>query len=360
MRKYSAPTAGFILGTWIKAIMRALDAAGCDGAGLVAGAGFDIGTLDAPNVRCPLGKTARLWRLALAATGDPAFGLKVASQIKPTTFHALGYGLSASSTLKEAFERVQRYCHVVSDAVEYRFVKVGAVYHFDILPSTDVPIESIDTLVGSFLRMCRSSIGREFSPLLIELRRPRPASLAEFERLLRAPLRFDAERNRLTFAADGIERRLDAGNPELARHSDAIANRHLVRTERDNIEARVRAVVERRLSEREPSPEEVACLLNVSARTLQRRLADAGTTFKAILDDTRRTLAFAYLSARQQSPGEITYLLGFSCSSSFTRAFRRWTGQSPSAWQAGHAAPMLPPAPIRLRHVRMPGPAAAR
>lgn len=159
MATYPAGRPNFILGTWVKAIMRALDAAGCDGAALVAEAGFDVDTLDVPNAHCPLDKTASLWRLAVAATGDSAFGLKVASHIKHTTFHALGYGLSASSTLREAFERIQRYCRLVSDA-----------------------------LVGAFLRMCRSMSDRNYSLLLIELRRPQPPIVSDFEALLRAPL----------------------------------------------------------------------------------------------------------------------------------------------------------------------------
>jgi AraC-like DNA-binding protein len=73
----------------------------------------------------------------------------------------------------------------------------------------------------------------------------------------------------------------------------------------------------------------------MSARTLQRRLGDSGTTYKELLDDTRRALALAYLSAPQHSVNEITYRLGFSSGSCFTRAFRRWTGQSPSDWRAG-------------------------
>src|SRR3979490_3540873 len=109
------------LGTWVKAICRALGAGGCDSAALRAEAGFDLKSLDGPNVRCPLSQTERLWRLAVAATDDPAFGIKVASHIKQTTFHALSFGLSASATLKEAFQRAQRYCHVARDAIEYEF-----------------------------------------------------------------------------------------------------------------------------------------------------------------------------------------------------------------------------------------------
>jgi AraC-like DNA-binding protein len=322
------------LGTWVKAICRALEAAGCDSASLLAEAGFDLKSLDGPNARCPLNHTARLWSLAVAATGDPALGIKVASHIKPTTFHALSYGLSASSTLKEAFERVQRYCHVASDAIEYEFSRKGSEYHFVIEPAADVADEPVDALVAAHLRMCRSLIGHDYSPLRIEFRRVRPDGIEDFQRLLRAPLQFGAPQTRLVFDREAIEQPLDGGNPELARHNDAIALQYLSQIERDNIHGRVREALTQRLAHGEPSQEDVAELLNMSPRTLQRKLGDCGTTYKEILDETRRVLALAYLSASRHSVGDVTYLLGFSAGSSFTRAFRRWTGQSPSVWRS--------------------------
>jgi len=323
------------LGTWVKAICRALEAAGCDSAALLTEAGFDPKSLDGPTARCPLTHTERLWRIAVAATGDPALGIKVASHIKQTTFHALGYGLSASSTLKEAFERVQRYCHVASDAIEYEFSRIGSEYHFVIEPADKVADESVDALVAAYLRMCRSLMGHDYSPLRIEFRRARPSRIEDFQRLLRAPLQFGAARTRLEFDREAIERPLDGGNPELARHHDAIALQYLSQIERDNIQWRVREVLTQRLAHGEPSQEDVAELLNMSARTLQRKLGEVGITYKEILDQTRRVLALAYLSAPRHTVSDVTYLLGFSAGSSFTRAFRRWTGQSPSDWRAG-------------------------
>jgi AraC-like DNA-binding protein len=93
----------------------------------------------------------------------------------------------------------------------------------------------------------------------------------------------------------------------------------------------------RRLDHGEPSQEDVAELLNMSARTLQRKLSDGGVTYKQILDETRRVLALAYLSTPRHTVSDVTYMLGFSAGSSFTRAFRRWTGQSPSDWRAARA-----------------------
>jgi len=97
----------------------------------------------------------------------------------------------------------------------------------------------------------------------------------------------------------------------------------------------VREVLTQRLAHGEPSQEDIAEILNMSARTLQRKLGECGTTYKEILDDTRYALALAYLSAPRHSVSDVTYLLGFSTGSCFTRAFRRWTGQSPSDWRAG-------------------------
>src|ERR1700721_2826906 len=100
MRIHAATGQSSILVTWVRAFGRALDAAGCDGPALLAEAGFDLKELAGPDARCPLTKTGQLWRVALQATGDPAFGVKLARYFTHTSFHALGYGLSASSSLK--------------------------------------------------------------------------------------------------------------------------------------------------------------------------------------------------------------------------------------------------------------------
>jgi AraC-like DNA-binding protein len=182
--------------------------------------------------------------------------------------------------------------------------------------------------------MCRSLIGRDYSPSRVEFRRSQPSNIEGFQALLRAPLRFDAPRTLLVFDAESIERPLDDGNPELARHNDSILLQYLSQVERQNIQARVRDVLTQRLSRGEPSQAEVAELLSMSARTLQRKLVDSGNTYMEILEETRRDLGLAYLSAPRYSVSDVTYLLGFTATSSFTRAFRRWTGLSPSAWRA--------------------------
>jgi AraC-like DNA-binding protein len=331
-----------VLTSWSRALRRALDRAGCNSAALFAQVGLDMAALDDPNARYPLESTTRLWRLAVQATGDPCLGLAVASQVTQTTFHALGYSLSASSTLAEAFERIVRYFRLVTDAAELELRLDGERYRFVIRPVTAPrpADEAIDAFASLFVRMCRSVLGREFSPLRVRLQRAAPATDC-FDRVFRAPLEFGCAENELWFAREPFERRLEGANPELARHNDEIALRYLARFDHDNLGARSRAALIERLPLGEPSAERLAEALHLSLRSLQRRLAEEGTSYEKLLTATRRELALSYLAGRRHNISEIAYLLGFSDTSSFTRAFKRWTGQPPSQYGVGTSEPAL-------------------
>ena len=142
--------------------------------GATGGSWFDLRDFSGPDARCPLAKTGELWRVALEATGDPAFGAKLAKYFTHTTFHALGYGLSASSTPEGGLRaraallpRGQR-CHGLP------LLPLRGGVPFLMEPLTEVPIESVDALVGMYLRMCRSLIGRDFSPLADRTAPPAP------------------------------------------------------------------------------------------------------------------------------------------------------------------------------------------
>lgn len=324
------------LTSWAKAIRKALDAAALDSARLFNEAGLDFSALDDPNARYSVEGTTRLWRLAVAAIGDDAFGLTVARHVNQTTFHALGYSLSASTTLREAFERMLRYFRLVTDAADLEFGLDGEQYRFAIRITANgaqpAP-EAVDAFAFLVVRLCRGLYRREFSPQAVTLRRPAPRNLAAFERAFRAPLRFEAADNALWFAREVFEQKLEGANPELARHNDEIAARYLAQIDKHNLRARVHAALIEQLPLGEPSQEKTAEALHLSPRNFQRKLAEEGTSFTELLNDTRRDLALSYVRDPGYSIGEITYLLGFSDASSFNRAFKRWTGQSPSAYR---------------------------
>jgi len=324
-----------VLSSWGRAIRRALDAAGVDSARLFAEAGLDVAALADPDARYPLANTTKLWALAVRETGDPAFGLTVATQVTQTTFHALGYTLIASGTLREAFERMVRYFRLVTDAAELTLEREDDAYRFEIgyVGGVTPAAESIDAFVSLFVRFCRSQLGRGFSPLRVALRRPRPPHAERFDAVLRCPIEFSASRNAVWFDRAAFERPMPDANPELARHNDEVVLRYLSHFDRDNLRARVRAVLIERLPGGEPSAREVADALHLSLRSLQRRLADEGTSSAALLNEVRRELAISYLRNPRYSIGEITFLLGFADASAFTRAFKRWEGRTPTKFR---------------------------
>jgi AraC-like DNA-binding protein len=331
------PTA---LGTWGLAIVAALRSRGVDADALLREVGLSVTALSDPNRRYPIKVTTRLWRLSVQATGDAAFGIEVARHTTYQTFHALGFSLATSATLREALERVVRFFGIVTNAADMKLRDdpSGARFTVHLRESADPADEAVDAFVAAAVRLCRTLAGRTFSPLAVELRRPPPENPAPFSRYFRVPVTFGARLDALLLEPVALDARLLTANPEIARANDTVVEAHLARLETSRVAPRVRQAVEERLPQGEPEPEPVARLLGLSLRSLQRKLAEEGTSFAALLDETRKSLAQSYLDEGRYSVSEITYLLGFSGVSGFSRAFKRWTGESPSAYRDARGA----------------------
>jgi AraC-like DNA-binding protein len=171
--------------------------------------------------------------------------------------------------------------------------------------------------------------GDGFVPVEVTLVRERPADVAPFEQWFRAPVTWGAPHASLVCTGEDLSRRLPTGNPEVAAATERVALDYLARLDRSDIVTQVRQRIRASLPSGVPSQADVARALALSSRTLARRLEEADTSFTAILDETRRALAEQYLRRTDFSVAEVAYLVGFAESSSFNRAFRRWTGRAP-------------------------------
>lgn len=334
-RAMDAPS---VLGGWPRTIVSALDARGLNGRELAAEAGIDLETFrfaSDPMVRCPIAATTRIWRLAVEATGDPCFGLIVSRFVNYPTFHALGAAVLASSTLRDALRRLVRYSRIISDAAILRLVDQDDACEFvvDVADGVHVAHEALDAFLSLVVRTARTlHDDRLFSPRRVALVRPAPTPSEPFQRFFRAPVRFSAPANVLEFSREDMEAPVPAGNAELARRFDEVLLRYSTQVDDALLVSRVRASITERLPDGDPSQLRVAQALGIGARTLQRRLAEEGTSFQAILNDTRTELARAYLKDGW-TVTEVAFALGFQDMSSFSRAFRRWTGSAPRAVQ---------------------------
>lgn len=328
------------INTWAIALVRTLDAHGCDGRGLLLRAGLDAQLLTDPNGRAPVSGMSRLWQLAVEATGDPCIGLKAAAFVQPATFHSLGLALLASQDLEDALKRMARFSRIVSNVADVYTEACPGGVKLKARWLVDMPVvtEAIDLLMASSVKMGLLLLGedpRNPRPLELWLRRSGDAAMhAEFERHFGFPVHFGADENALFIPNEWIERPLPMANPQLARQTDLVVMDYLSHFDGARLTEKVRAELISRLPAGEPTRGDIASALNLSEKTLQRRLRSEGTSYQQVLDEVRRKMALQYLSDWRMSMCSMTFMLGFSDQSSFTRAFRRWTGATPGEYRA--------------------------
>ncbi len=326
------------LSAWIFAIVRALEDAHVDYAQLLQNIGMapdKVGDLD---YRYSQEQVTSLWIAAVEATGDSNFGLKVARHIRPSTFHVVGYAMSCSSTLKRAAERFAHSARLISDAAAVSFTPAGDNYllKVDLNTGGRQPIyQTIDTIVAGFLMLCEWIQSAAVVPIEVKFRHRKPADDRDYHDIFRCKIRFGQKENSILFRGSDLEKPVPSANEELAMLLDEMAARHLAYRFTSRFSLKVRNALVGQLPNGEPSKNETARLLGMTERTLLRRLRDENTTFQELLDRLREKLAFDYLRRDDLTMEKIAYLLGFSSSSAFSRAFVRWTGQRPSDWRDG-------------------------
>jgi AraC-like DNA-binding protein len=299
-------------------IAKGLRTYGIDPVPLLEQARIDPDQITDPNVRFPTTRIMHLWKLSAAATGDPCVGLRVAEQFQ------LGLAWLSSDTLRDAFRRLVRYSRFI-DAL-------GDVSIEDTSQTSDLVIRGLeigplmvyedgDARMAILVRLCRLIAGNTINPARVIMQRPGPDCPGQFDTVFAAPIEYGASEYRLCF------------DRELARMNDQTVVEYLARFDRASITMQVRSKIIEQLPEGVPKQESIAETLHVSLRSLQRRLKSEQTNFKNLLDDTRKALAVQYIRESYRSLGEITYLLGFSDPSNFNRAFKRWTGKTPSQYR---------------------------
>lgn len=322
-----------VLTAWTGTLLRALEARDIDASALASGVGITSEMLADPDRRIPLPLSTQLWHAAVEVTGDDAIGIEVSRHVRPGSFHALGHAFVSSPTLRAALERAARFSRVTSDVAVASTHLVGSELVFGIgwRSGTERPaIESVDAVLATIVRSARFLLGRDVSPTRVELERPPPSAIERFESFYRCPIRFEAPTSALAFDRSIVELPVPGANQRLASLNDDTTTAYLASLEPSTIADQVREVLIDALAG-EPDIAAVAAELQMSPRTLQRHLSNDGTSFRSVLADARRDVADALLASGTLSVTEIALRLGFSESAAFSRAYRRWTGESPAA-----------------------------
>lgn len=268
---------------------------------------------------------------------DPFFGLHVGEKARPATYSAYGMLLLACSSFGHALELTQRYESLAHDLGRSQVGLDGAWAHYEWISHYPDATRHLVESVFAGIRVFGSWLaGRPLIPLALRVRHPDPGhGNAEYLRVLGIAPEFGAPLN--CAAVDAALLAMPVPNadtslyPLLLHHAERLLEERASRI--DPIVARVRAALLPRLTSGEARLAPVAAELGLSTRTLQRKLADAGSSFQQVLDAVRYDLAQDYLRRRELGLVDIAFLLGFQEQSAFTHAFREWSGMNPGAWR---------------------------
>jgi AraC-like DNA-binding protein len=339
---------------WVRGVAETLKAGGLHVAALLDEAGLDAAALSDPDARFPTESVSLLWQLAVARSGNPAIGLSTSNVVRPASFDVVAYAMMSSPNLLGILKRLDRYVGIVSDAASVAVTEdhEGCRMTLELFGGGQpVPRQRFEFDLMTILSFCRWVTNRDLPPLALELRFPPPADPQPYQDAFKCPLRFNAPVNALLFAGADVMAPLPTAHPLLAEVHERLASEHLQRLDHAQTCSRVRAAILRRLPDGEPRRTEIASALEMSERTLQRRLKGEGTSFQRLLDDTRRELAQQYLAQTDLSLADACYLLGFGNLSSFFRASKRWFGTSPRQ----HRLRLIgAPTPLKVRRRRQP------
>lgn len=322
------------------AMIRTAEGRGVAVADVLEKAGVTRAVVEDPDARLPAPTVLAIWNALRDRCTDPALQLVAPLSLPFGAYRIIDYLVAASTTVGDGVERFARYFGLIAERVSLRIVESDGERCLCLATADGGPVPPVyvDYVFAALVSRIRMRIRPGLRVTRVELRQSEPRDGATYREVFRAPIRFGASTDRLCFDADEWDAPTESGDAALVTLLEEHARILAQRTPRSAVgfAAEVQKVIASRLPEG-GSVEEVARALNMSVRTLQRRLIESGTTFRQASESVMARLAEGYLADPKVSVSEVAFLLGFSEQSAFTRAFRRWTGESPRRWRRGRA-----------------------
>ena len=308
------------------------DQRGWDAQPWFAGLGINPEQCIEPDARLSFRQAATVIRRALAATREPALGLLVGSRESLSSCGVVGFAMMSAPTFGAAMALIDRYHTVTGSLMDQRVEVHGqraALIAVERFPEPDLLPFFCEELFACALQVARALLGIRVRPSALEFTFKAPPWAARYAEAFGCPLRFDASANRMLFEAELLERRLASADPTT--HAAALrlctSESRQAHQPADHVTA-----LQFWLRERMGTSVRVgdaAKVLNMSERTLRRRLAEAGTCFQDLHDHSRTEQASRLLGNTKLSVAQVAEAMGFSDGREFRRAFKRWTGSAP-------------------------------
>lgn len=301
------------------------------------------------DLRVPAERLNSLFERAEQQLGNADSGLHAAQATQIHHLGIIGLLIMNCRYAREVFDLHARYQNLVGNSLKTQYqINGDQCYLESRMTPGHVPFSrhSIDYVFGGWWNLKRTLVGELHKPLRIEFPYPTPKDTGELEAFFAAPMSFGHDVLRVYFEIKYLDFELISADSELKQLIEAQARQRLQQLQGEQADAspylaRVKQIIAQRLAYGAPSIDEVASELDVSARTVQRRLDQHGSGYSAMLDMVRRDLAGRYIDNAELNLLDVAMMLGFSEQSSFQRAFKRWFGHTPGDHRRRQASVVL-------------------
>ncbi len=322
------------------ALLPILAERGIDAEALAAEAGLSAAVFADPDNVVPFAALCRLVNLAAERAALPDIGLRACVDAGLASLGTLGYLVAHSETVGRGLAALEAYLYVHDQGATPVIGRDGdtAYLGYEIL-APDIPGANQVTFgaLAIATNILRKLCGTAFRLQEVAIAYRAPADTSLFRSFFDAPVRFDAERSAIAFAARWLVMSIPTAEPYLrAILADKIQRETALAGE--PAAGRIRRVMRSLVAGGRFSVADAAAAFGVNRRTLARHLAGSGTNFREILDEARHDEAQRLLRSPAIPVAEIASRLGYSDTATFTRAFRRWAGVSPRQWRAASRA----------------------
>ncbi|HJW52044.1 MAG TPA: AraC family transcriptional regulator [Burkholderiaceae bacterium] len=317
----------------IPVILRRL---GADPVRVLRSVGVDAHIFDDPGNRMSLQRVGPLLRACIEATGQPHFGLIVASEFELPMLNTLGYLVRHQPTVRAALRTLVLQLHlqdrgavVALDESGARSAQLSYAVCTPHTPETGL-IHSTAMMIG--FRLLKAVCGPTWRPIEVQLAQGTPDDVAVYRGMFESPVRFDAPLSTITFERRWLDADIPGADPDLLRLLSQMAAALDGQT-RMSLADRVRRVLRNSVLAGTANARHVGEIFSLSERGLRRHLAREGVSLNELIGEARFVVADQLLEQTGMPLGEIAVALHYADLSAFSRAFRGWTGVPPSAWR---------------------------
>jgi len=323
----------------VKQYLRYVETLDIDVSALLSSSNISAATLTQESERISGEQLQAFLANLIIATGDPLFGLKSGVFVEPGSYSVLGFISMTCATLAQALERIQPYEKLVGDmgvtSIDYQPQQLSINWHCA-YTIADVREQMVDNVFASWLAYARWLSGQDLAPLAVHLQRaePAPELIHYYQQVFACPVLFSQPSNSLVLPRKYLTIALRQPDHSLLQTLEMhAAGQVSALGESHSFSVQVKDIIRILLSKGITRKDMVAAQLNMSERTLQRKLQQEQTSYQKLLDEARLSLAQQYLTESKSGIDEIAILLGFSETRSFFRSFKRWTGKTPSIYR---------------------------